>query len=294
MEDKEYMRQYIEKCDADFKKRLYCIADSIAAKGVKIVSLSGPTCSGKTTAATMFAKRLGADGRRVHIVSIDDFYYDRDHLDRMSKQKGSNTIDYDSVDTIDLEALRAFVSEAISGEEVHCPVFDFKLGMRSGYRCIDADTDDIFVFEGIQAIYPQITSLFIPYGFESIYIAPMTVLSDGDVRFEPNELRLLRRLVRDSNFRNTDAEFTLHMWDSVRQNEEKNIFPFVGDCAYKIDSTQPYELGILKPYLERILSCVEAYSPQYPKARQILDKIAHIQDVDASAVGEESLYKEFV
>ena len=73
MEDKEYMRQYIEKCDADFKKRLYCIADSIAAKGVKIVSLSGPTCSGKTTAATMFAKRLGADGRCVHIVSIDDF-----------------------------------------------------------------------------------------------------------------------------------------------------------------------------------------------------------------------------
>ena len=294
MKDLLSMQKIIEQCDADFNKRLFDIADAIAANKVKIVSLSGPTCSGKTTAAAMLAERLGEDGRRVHIVSIDDFYYDREYLDRLSKKKGDGIVDYDSVDTIDLAALEVFVSEAISGVVVHCPVFDFKTGRRSGYRSIDADEGDIFIFEGIQAIYPRITALFEPHGFEGIYIAPMTALRNGDAYFEPNELRLLRRLVRDSNFRNTDAQFTLQMWDSVRQNEEKNIFPYVGNCDYKIDSTQPYELDILKPYLERILADVGEDSPQYAKASAILGKIAHIQGADSSAVGLGSLYKEFV
>ena len=288
-------QQYIKQCDADFRARLYGVADSIAAeKRVKIVSLSGPTCSGKTTAAAMLAKRLSEDGRRVHIVSIDDFYYDRDYLHELSEKKGSDTIDYDSADTIDLAALSDVVSEAISGETVHCPIFDFKSGMRAGYRSLEAGADDIFIFEGIQAIYPEITSLFIPYGFVSVYIAPMTSLRDGDNVFAPHDIRLLRRLVRDSNFRNTGAEFTLHMWDSVRANEEKNIFPFAGDCIYKIDSTHEYELGILKPFLEKILSEIKDDSPQYIKAVTILGNISRTSPIDASLIGGESLYREFV
>ena len=228
--------ELIKKCDEDFRKRLYSIADEIHTDGVRLIGLSGPTCSGKTTAAHMLAERLSEYGKRVHIVSIDDFYYDREYLNELSRAKGLDTIDYDSVDTIDLVALEAFVEEMYSENVVHCPIFDFKTGTRSGSRSISADDDDLFVFEGIQAIYPQVTALFRSHGYASVYISPQSAIHiDGD-SFSPNEIRLLRRIVRDTNFRGANVEFTIGLWESVRQNEEKNIFPYVDTCTYKINS----------------------------------------------------------
>jgi uridine kinase len=288
------MVDIIRRCDADFKKRLYSIAESIYADDVKLISLSGPTCSGKTTAAHMLAKRLGELGKSVHIVSIDDFYYSREYLHDLSVKKGLDTIDYDSVDTIDIEELRSFVEEMYTADTVHCPVFDFKIGARSGYRSISAGENDLFIFEGIQAIYPEVTELFIPHGYVSVYIAPRSTMSAGENEFEPNEIRLLRRLVRDSNFRGTAVEFTFHIWESVRQNEEKNIFPYVDGCKYKIDSTQEYELSILKPFLENILTPISVKSKHYAKAKSILKRISGIETADASLIGKESLYREFV
>ncbi len=286
--------ELIKRCDEDFSKRLYSIADKIYDDGVRLVSLSGPTCSGKTTAAEMLARRLEQKGKHVHIVSIDDFYYDREYLHELSSKKGLDGIDYDSVDTIDLPALEAFVEEMYSEDEVHCPIFDFKTGTRTGQRAISATDDDLFIFEGIQAIYPEVSALFASHGFASVYIAPLTSLRWGENEFFPNEIRLMRRIVRDANFRGADAEFTLTLWESVRQNEEKNIFPYAEGCTYKINSTQEYELGILKPFLVNILSPIKEDSRHYGCSRYILGKIAEIQAVDAALIGKESLYREFV
>ncbi len=289
------MLEYIQKCDADFRARLFDIADSICKKGtVRIISLSGPTCSGKTTAANMLAGRLSQNGKKVNIVSIDDFYYDRDRLHELSMQKGDDRIDYDSVDTIDREELAAFVKEAFTCDTVHSPVFDFKTGVRIGHRSIKTSPDDVFIFEGIQAIYPEITELFEPYGFISVYICPQSSVEAGGKIFVPNELRLMRRIVRDYNFRNANAEFTMHLWESVRQNEEKNIFPYADACVYKIDSSKPYEIGVLKPYLEKILGVIPPDSPYYKASRQILEKISDIRPISSDLIGEDSLYKEFV
>ncbi len=286
--------ELIRYCDEDFRKRLYSIADKIYADGVRLVSLSGPTCSGKTTAAAMLAKRLGDKGKSVHIVSIDDFYYDRDYLHLLSASKGLDTIDYDSVDTIDLDSLGRFVEDMYEKDEVRCPVFDFKTGKRTGERRISAGDDDMFVFEGIQAIYPEVTALFAAHGYASVYIAPLSSVRSADEDFAPNELRLLRRIVRDTNFRGADAEFTLKLWESVRQNEEKNIFPYTDACTYKIDSTQEYELCILKPFLESILAPIRPQSEYYSLTRRILERISDIEGADASLIGKDSLYREFV
>ncbi len=285
----------IRKSDDCFRKRLYEVADGIAAReGIRIIGLSGPTCSGKTTAAVMLAERLETQGKRVHTVSIDDFYYDREYLHRMSLEKGDDEIDYDSVDTIDLDALRLFIGEAFSHKTVHCPVFDFKTGKRVGYKSFEPSQRHMFIFEGIQAIYPELVMLFKPHGYVSVYICPLTAINEKGQRFEPNELRLMRRLVRDSNFRSATAEFTFRLWKSVRNNEDKHIFPYADSASYKIDSSLAYEIGVLKPYLEKILGGIGSNSESYYASRDILGKIADVDEISSALIEEGSLYKEFV
>ncbi len=292
-------REYIRKCDEDFRGRLYDVADALShsfekSEGIRLVCLAGPTCSGKTTAAQMLALRLGKSGRRAHIISIDDFYYDRNYLHELSAKKGIDGIDYDSEDTIDIEALDLFVREALSGAEAHCPTFDFSSGNRNGYRTVSSGSGDVFIFEGIQALYPRVLSMLAPYGLVSVYIAPLTPLCHGTEVFLPDEIRFLRRIVRDANFRSTFADVTMHLWKNVRLNEEKNIFPFVDNCTYRIDSTHEYEMGVLAPYLEGLLLAVPENSENRDTAKEILRRIRHIEHIDASLIGEDSLYKEFV
>ncbi len=292
-------REYIRKCDADFRTRLYDVADEVSqsisnGEKVRLICLAGPTCSGKTTAANMLASRIGESGREVHIVSIDDFYYDRAYLHELSLKKGIDGIDYDSEDTIDIETLDTFVREALGKGEVRCPVFDFKTGNREGYRILEAHEGDVFIFEGIQALYPRVLSMLEPYGAVGIYIAPLTPLSYGGNTFMPDDIRFLRRIVRDANFRSTDADFTMHLWKNVRLNEEKNIFPFVDKCKYRIDSTHGYELCVLAPFLEGLLAAVPRTSESYEEAQKILHSIKGIAHIDASLIDKDSLYREFV
>ena len=294
-------RQLIDKCDGEFYEKLCRVADELGlacadedGEGISIVLLSGPSCSGKTTAAKMLADRLDDHGRRVVTVSIDDFYYDRDRLDKLSAQKGVDGIDYDSVDTIDLPCLKSFVTELLSKGSAQCPIFDFKTGNRKGSREISSDGDTVFIFEGIQAIYPEITSMLAPFGTVSVYIAPQTPIAVGGSVLEPDEIREMRRIVRDYNFRGASAEFTMTLWESVRRNEDTNIFPYVKSCTYRIDSTHDYEIGVLKPYLERILSELGEDSAHYARAREMLERISSVTPIDASLIEEGSLYKEFV
>lgn len=289
--------QWIRECEAFFVNQLKEIAEAICKEDrVRLIRLAGPTCSGKTTVANMLIERFGAEGKRLHLVSIDDFYYDKDYLHARMEAEGLTTIDYDSAKTIDLQALRAFTEEVFTSEESHCPIFDFKAGKRVGYRAVQSEADDVFVFEGIQAVYPEVTDLFADCGHESvgIFIAPRTDIHAGEHTFVPNELRLLRRLVRDYNFRGTEPEQTLRLWGSVRDNEEHHIFPYVQDCKYQINSTMPYELGVLKPYLERILADVPKESPYSEIVRDILWKIREIPSISDELILPNSLYKEFV
>lgn len=292
------VREYVRKCDADFKERLYEVADAVKKnfsekKGIRLLCLSGPTCSGKTTAAVMLAERLGGD-RSVHIISIDDFYYDREYLHELSAKKGIDGIDYDSEDTIDLEALDSFVKEALEGRVAHCPTFDFKIGKKAGTREVLSGEGDVFIFEGIQAIYPSVVSLLAPYGAASVYIAPLTSITYGGEEFLPDEIRFMRRIVRDSNFRGASADFTMSMWENVRKNEEKNIFPYADGCDYKIDSTHNYELGVLRPYLERLLPEVPRETPNFSQAQRTLERLLGVEPIDSELIEDDSLYREFV
>ena len=291
------MGQWIVECDESLSKRLSEVAEDICkGEGAKIIRLIGPTCSGKTTAANMLMKRFADLGKNLHTISIDDFYFDTRTLHQISEEKGSAEIDYDSPDTIDLAALKNFIREIFDNDRSHCPIFDFTKGQRTGYREYECGDDDIFLFEGIQVLYPCVSDIFADVGHPTveIYIAPQSSISIGGSVFSPNEIRLMRRIVRDRNFRSSEADFTFSLWGGVRRNEEKNIFPYVGECKYSIDSTMPYEIGVLKPYLISALECIKKDSPYANEANTILERVANVLPIDSALVPEDSIYKEFV
>ncbi len=290
----QQQKKFVDICEKSFHERLQTITEHIYASGHRLCRLTGPTCSGKTTAANMIVQALAAKGKTAHIVSIDDFYHNSAYLQELSKKKGLSTVDYDSEDTIDHEALKDFLHEIFTSDTVHCPTFDFKTGKRENGRVLHIGADDIFIIEGIQVLYPGIAALMDEHGSMSIYIAPLTSVEAGGVTYAPNEIRLLRRLVRDYNFRDTAPEVTMAMWENVRKNEEKNIFPYVERCLYRIDSTMPYEIGVLRPYLERILSDIPGENRFRSRTEEIRRKISTAEVIPAELIGENSLYREFI
>ena len=287
--------QWIKTCEESFAKQIYDITEDIVKKeNIRVIRLFGPSCSGKTTTARHLISFFRRFGKRAHVISIDDFFFDRDYLKELSIKKGLTDIDYDSPDTIDCEELGAFVEEIFTDNKVLCPVFDFKTGMRSGHKTMEIDEDDVFIFEGIQAVYPKVVEMFKKHECASIYILPQSDILAGGECFESNEIRLMRRLVRDYNFRNTAPNVTFDNWDSVRDNEEKNIFPYVGGVDYVVNSTMPYEIGVLKPYLVALLSDFDAEDPHYETAKAIMDRILRIESIPSDLILDGYLYKEFV
>ncbi len=287
--------EWIKACERRFSMKFNAVAEDICKnRHLRIVRLFGPTCSGKTTSARILIELFSRYGKRAHVVSIDDFFYDKEILERNARENGIEGLDYDSPETIDCEALRTFAKEIFDSEEVHCPIFDFVEGRRVGYRSMTIDDDDIFIFEGIQANYPNVIEMLSEHGSASIYIAPMESVKISGQVFEPNELRLMRRLVRDYHFRSSSPEFTLMLWESVRENEEKNIFPYVGNTDYTVSSSMEYEIGVLKPYLVDIIGKMDKSDERYPIALGILQKIADVEEISREFIEEGMLYCEFV
>lgn len=287
--------QWIKNCEESFAQQIYDITEDICNKrDIRVIRLFGPSCSGKTTTAKHLISFFKRFGKRAHVISIDDFFYDRDYLRELSLKKGLKEIDYDSPDTIDCEGLDAFVEQIFTDDKVRCPVFDFKTGTRAGYKIMNIDDDDVFIFEGIQAVYPKVVEMFKKHASVSIYILPQSDVLAGGICFESNEIRLMRRLVRDYNFRNTSPDVTFGNWDSVRDNEEKNIFPYVGKTDYVVNSSMPYEIGVLKPYLMALLTDFNPEDSHYEISKSIIERIAQIEAIPSDLILEGYLYKEFV
>lgn len=294
-ENTEEIKRFVKACDEEFEKRLGAAVDSVRqTEGQRLIALSGPTCSGKTTLSKKLVSDFAEYGRTVHVISIDNFYYDREYLEKRSRRLGYDTVDYDSVETIDFDELSECIGEVFSDDETVVPIYDFKSGKTVGFEHIAYTDGEIFIFEGIQAVYPEISALFSEHPHSSVVIRPMSPICYGDLRFEPDEIRLLRRIVRDYKFRASSPENTLDMWSGVRANEEKNIFPYLDRCNIKIDSTLPYEINMLKPYLEKLLPSVGTESEHYAKAQSILKKLEGIQGISDAYIGAESLFHEFV
>lgn len=288
-------REFIESCDKKFDEALSLAAHRVFSGNKKIIGLTGPTCSGKTTAAKKLKTIMEGMGKRMQVISLDDFFKDEFSKKKINRNTAdADGLDFDSPDTMDILLLSEFVHDLFSKGRAMKPTFDFKTGTRPEYHEIVRHEDDVFVFEGIQVLYPEIVKLLGSEGSKTLFVCPRSSIEVEGRVFEPNEIRLLRRIVRDKNFRDTNASFTMSLWESVRRNEENNIFPNVDDNCIMVDTTQAYEINILRPYLLKNLEIITPDCRHYELRRQIEEKLQGICDADSAFIGKNSLYKEFV
>lgn len=294
-ESAEEWKTFVKKCDDNLEMRMDIVARRVAmVDGLRFLGLTGPTCSGKTTAARKMTECLEEYGHRVHVISIDDFYFDKEHLHALAQENPDVEIDYDSEATIDIDLLREKAESLLACKETQLPRFDFKTGSRVDGVLIRPEPSDVFLFEGIQILYPRVREILNRGVYKCIYIYPASAIEQGGEVFDPDEIRLMRRLVRDSRYRGAKADFTFYLWQSVRANEDSNIFPYAHTCDYQINSTMPYEIGMLKPYLEELLDGFSEEDRFFAQAQEVLRQIRDIPPVCASFIRENSLYKEFI
>ena len=285
---------YIKKTEDAFEVAIdRTVAKILEGLSSHILTLSGPTCSGKTTMAKKLVAELAERGKRVHVVSIDDFFFDRDKLAADAKKRGV-ALDFDSPLSMDLEAFSHAVQEILQGTEVALPVFDFKEGRRTGFRSLTAGENDIFIFEGIQAVYPEVTGLLGSTPYRSIYVSVMESLSVNGTVFSPNQIRFFRRLVRDTRFRGATPPFTFYLWDSVRENEETNIFPYASSADVTFNTLIDYGVGMLKPSLEKLLKELPDRDVHKDTAERMLLSLEGVTPIDEKYLPPKSVYHEFL
>ncbi|MBQ9759892.1 MAG: hypothetical protein IJW16_00930 [Clostridia bacterium] len=295
LKSQDEARKFVTYWDLDLEERMINTARAISKiRDLRFLGLTGPTCSGKTTAAKKLTDYLERHGHRVHVISLDDFYFEKEYLQDRADADPNIEIDYDSEDTIDMGLFAEKIESLMRNDPTELPRFDFKSGLRVKGETIDPDPSDVFLVEGIQVLYPRVNEILRRATYRNIYIYPESAIEIAGQMFVPNEIRLMRRLVRDYHFRASVPEFTFYLWQSVRANEEKSIFPYADSCDYFIDSTMPYEIGMLKPYLEDILAKMSRENAFWKDAEALLDKLGEIKPVSGAYITENSLYKEFI
>ncbi|MCL6610915.1 MAG: nucleoside kinase [Peptococcaceae bacterium] len=284
----------IRVAEAFQEKKISQIADEIAANidRTRIVLIAGPSSSGKTTFSKRLAVQLRVNGINPVAISLDDYFVDREDTPRDE----NGQYDFESLDAIDRELFNDHLIKLIQGEEIELPGYNFLTGKRE-YRGqkLKLSRYDLIVVEGIHGLNDLLTAS-IPKGRKfKVYVSALTHLSlDNQNRIHTTDLRVIRRMVRDSNYRGYTAAQTLERWPSVRRGEEKNIFPFQEEADVMFNSALVYELAVLKGYAKPLLEEITRDSPQYSEARRLLRILSFFHTVDCSEVPSNSIIREFI
>lgn len=279
--------------EALHEKKLSDLADKIASKkNIKMVLIAGPSSSGKTT----FAKRLGIqlrlNGLKPVTISVDNYFVEREDTPRDE----NGNYDFERIDAIDLDLFNEHLLKLLNGETVFVPTFNFETGKKEYTgETMHLDDDQILVIEGIHCLNDVLTSKVPREQKYKIYISDLTVLNiDGFNRISTTDSRLIRRMVRDFNYRGYSAMHTLEMWYSVNRGEVKYIFPFQEQADTMFNTSLVYELGVLKDYVIPLLKQITPSSKEYSEAVRLLDLLRYFESIPSEDVPKNSLLREFI
>lgn len=283
----------IRVSEALHEKKIAYIADMISErKNVKIVLISGPSSSGKTTFARRLGIQLRVNGLLPIPISLDDYFVDREYTPK--DEKGE--YDFESIHALDLKLFNENLAFLLEGNETELPTFNFKKGVREwkGDK-IKLPQNGILIVEGIHGLNEMLTSSIPAENKFKIYISALTQLNlDNHNRIATTDVRIIRRIVRDHLSRGYSAESTLKMWPSIRRGEEKNIFVYQENANAMFNSTLVYELCILKKYALYELEEIEEDSPVYYEALRLKSFLHFFKDVNMDKVPENSILREFI
>ncbi len=284
----------INVAEAYHEKRLAQIADMITARKdrIKLISIAGPSSSGKTTFAKRLSIQLKVNGLRPVSLSLDNYFVDREFTPRDDK----GNYDFESLEALDLKLLNKHLQVLLAGKTVDVPKFNFKTGKRKKETTpLKIDTGQIIIIEGIHGLNEKLTASISAKNKFKIYVSALIQLRISSFhRIPTTDLRLIRRMVRDSIFRGNSPEDTIRMWPAVRRGEERNIFPFQEDADVIFNSALIYEIPILKQFAENLLLSVTYKRKEYYEAKRLLNLLSFFKSAKNNDIPGISILREFI
>ena len=286
---------FIAECDEAYREKVRAAADKIAAnlKNSPIVLLAGPSGSGKTTSSMKIAEELERRGIRSYSVSMDDYFKTVDPKTAPRTPEGD--IDLESPLCLDMDLLNEHFSMLSRGERIFVPKYEFSRRMRvlEPSKSIKLGKDEVVVFEGIHALNGMITDSH-PEAFKLYISARSDVEFNGHVVYKRTWFRLVRRLVRDYNFRGADPEETMSMWANVRRGEKNYISPFKDKADFQFDTSFAYEPAVFNETATKLFQAVPEGIERYDELRQVLPALQLFGVIDNSLVAPDALIREFI
>lgn len=279
--------------EAIHEKKIAEIAQKIKDRqNVRMVLIAGPSSSGKTTFANKLGMALRVQGIKPITLSTDNYFVERENNPKDSE----GNYDFECIEAIDTELFNKQLVDLLDGKEIELPTFDFIIGSKKylGNK-MKLDKDEILIIEGIHCLNDKLTSLIPKENKFKVYISDLTVLNiDYYNRISTTDTRLIRRMVRDYNFRGYSALHTLKMWKSVNRGEQKNIFPFQEEADCMFNSSIVYELSALKKYALPLLEEITNDNPEYSEARRLISMLQYFDTVEPDWIPNNSLLREFI
>ena len=288
------IRELIRVNEALHEKRYSQIADLVCQRGAKAVMLAGPSSSGKTTSANRLATQLRVHGKRPILMSLDDYYLDRDKIAPGPDGK----LDLEHINTLDTELFREDMRLLLAGEEVSLPTFNFLTGRREWRgHTLRLHPESVIIVEGLHGLNPAM----LPENVDRqlifrMYVSPLLPLNlDDHNRIPTSYLRLLRRIVRDYETRGASVEKTISMWESVQRGEKRWIFPYQENADVIFNSSTLYELAVLKKHIFPLLTAVQPEETCYEEVRNIVKVLNYVCEADVDdEIPPTSLIREFI
>jgi len=287
------IKEFIKSCELVFNMNISKVANEITNKrNIKFVLIAGPSSSGKTTTTKRLSSYLLAHGFDPVSISIDDFFLEREE----SPKDANGNYDFECLTAIDLDLFNNTLQKLLNGEKVSMPTFNFVSGKKEyNDNFVQLKDNSIVLIEGLHALNDDLLpSIDNSYKYK-IYLSPFIPLNiDKHNYISTIDLRLIRRIIRDNRTRGYDVNKTMNIWQSVRNGEEKYIFPFIHQADVIINTALPYEVGVEKVYIEPLLRSIDVDSDYYEEARRLLNFLKMFFTIPSEYVSSDSILREFI